>query len=179
MSTADIIIRPAVTADSEALCRLARQTMWEAFGPPHNRAEDVLAYLDEALTPDLTREELADPKARFLVAETAAGELVGYAKLRRQRPPRQLRGQQAIEIQRLYVAHNQVGTGLGRRLMDACRELARAEGFQVFWLGVWERNERAIAFYKKMGFSRIGWHYFQFGSERQRDYWMSNNLLET
>jgi len=44
------------------------------------------------------------------------------------------------------------------------------------WLGVWERNYRARAFYEKMGFEPFGFHYFQFGPERQRDLWLQKQL---
>jgi len=34
---------------------------------------------------------------------------------------------------------------------------------------VWERNPRAIAFYRKCGFAEVGTHTFVFGTDRQRD----------
>lgn len=122
------------------------------------------------------QQELGDGNNTFWVVVDAEQKLVGYAKLVKKRPPRQLRGQHAIEIQRLYVSEAQIGNGLGRQLMNQCLEQARQEGYQSVWLGVWEHNERAIRFYEKMGFQRCGWHYFQFGPERQRDYWMKKDV---
>ena len=60
--------------------------------------------------------------------------------------------------------------------MDHCLQWAQLAGYRAVWLGVWERNERALAFYRKMGFERFGFHYFQFGSERQRDFWLQKAL---
>mgnify|MGYP002777666694 CR=1 FL=1 len=174
----NVIIRIAGVDDVPALVGVSVQTLWEAFGPPLNLATNVEAYVSSAFTTERLGDELLDPAATFLLAETPEGQLVGYAKLRRHRPPRQLRGQHAVEIQRLYVLNERTGTGLGRLLMDRCCLLARQEGFEAIWLGVWERNARGIRFYEKMGFQRVGWHYFQFGSERQRDYWMSKSIRE-
>ncbi|KAA9349657.1 GNAT family N-acetyltransferase [Larkinella humicola] len=169
-------IRTATLEDAVALTDLAIRTMREAFGPPHNPAELVEAYIQEAFSVEQTRQELLDSQATFLVSISPEQEVVGYAKLRRNRPPRQLKGQHAIEIQRLYVLDSQIGNGLGRQLMENCLDRARREGYQVLWLGVWERNKRAIGFYERMGFQQCGWHYFQFGHERQRDYWMKKEV---
>jgi ribosomal protein S18 acetylase RimI-like enzyme len=156
-------IRTATPDDAIALNDLAIRTMRETFGPPYNPAELVEAYIEETFSVEQTHQELNDPKATFLVTISADQEVVGYAKLRRNRPPRQLKGQHAIEIQRLYVLDTQIGKGLGRQLMENCLNLARQEGYKAVWLGVWERNERAIAFYQKMGF--------------QRDYWMKKEVV--
>jgi ribosomal protein S18 acetylase RimI-like enzyme len=75
-----------------------------------------------------------------------------------------------IELQRLYVDNTLHGTGAGRLLMDSAMQLARDLGFQAVWLGVWEENWRAMAFYKKFGFERVGEHIFELGVEKQLDY---------
>ncbi|WP_229311154.1 GNAT family N-acetyltransferase [Larkinella soli] len=169
-------IRSATPADVKELTALAIRTMRDAFGPPLNPAEYVEDYIRKAFSVEQSRQELADPEASFLVVCGPEQELIGYAKLRRNRPPRQLKGQHAIEIQRFYLQEGRIGKGLGRRLMEVCLDRARNEGFGAVWLGVWERNHRAIGFYERMGFVRCGWHYFQFGPERQRDYWMKKEL---
>ena len=64
----------------------------------------------------------------------------------------------------------------GQLLMQHCLDWAYRKGYKVVWLGVWERNERALRFYEKLGFQRFGFHYFQFGSERQRDFWLQKQL---
>jgi ribosomal protein S18 acetylase RimI-like enzyme len=155
--------------------------MREAFGPPHNPAELVEEYVLSAITLPILETELADPRATFFIAETDQGEPVGYAKLRRHTPPRRMpepyrRANNAIEIQRIYLLQNQIGQGQGRQLIEYCFNWAIEQGFGAVWLGVWERNSRALAFYQKMGFERFGFHYFQFGSERQRDFWLQKQL---
>lgn len=157
--------------------------MREAFGPPHNSADLVEEYIQSAITLPILETELTDTRSTFFLAILPDGTPIGYAKLRRHSPPRQMpapyrRAGLAIEIQRIYLLNSQVGQGQGRKLMQYCLDWARSQGYLAVWLGVWERNERALAFYKKLGFSTVGFHYFQFGSERQRDYWLLKQLSE-
>lgn len=171
------MIRSATLTDIAQLTELAAVTMREAFGPPHNPAELVEEYIQSAITEPILAAELTDPNATFFVMEDETGALTGYAKLRRQTPPRRMpaayrqRGKH-IEIQRIYLLQRAVGQGQGRLLMQHCLDWAHSQGYQAVWLGVWERNERAIRFYERNDFVRFGFHYFQFGSERQRDFWM-------
>ena len=173
--------RHATTADLEVLLTLSAQTMREAFGLPHNPVEITEAYIAGAFTPGQLAAELADPRSTFLMAYTDENELVGYARLYRRTAPRRMpepfrRAGQAIEIERLYFLQTAIGQGQGQQLMDHCLDMARAEGYRAVWLGVWERNPRAMRFYERNGFVRFGWHYFQFGPDRQRDFWMMRTL---
>ncbi|GAB3991155.1 GNAT family N-acetyltransferase [Spirosoma daeguense] len=171
-----MLIQPATTADAAILTDLSVKTMREAFGPPHNPAELVEEYISQSLDETTLIQELKDARSYFFLARLADGTPVGYIKLRRHAPPRRMETRNAIEIQRIYLLQSQIGQGSGRQLMDFCLNWARSAGVEAVWLGVWERNERALAFYKKMGFERFGYHYFQFGSERQRDFWLQKQL---
>lgn len=170
-------IRLATEADSTSLTELAATTMREAFGPPHNPADLVDEYIHSAITEPLLAAELTDRRSTFFLLESAEKKLIGYAKMRRHAPPRQMTERQAVEIQRIYLLQAHVGQGQGRLLMEHCLSWAREQGYRAVWLGVWERNERALAFYQKLGFERFGYHYFQFGSERQRDFWLQKQLI--
>ena len=77
---------------------------------------------------------------------------------------------------RLYVLREWIGRGVGRELMQACLNEARQAGFRTIWLGVWERNPRAQAFYRKWNFRVVGEHVFQLGSDPQRDLLMERAL---
>lgn len=172
-------IRPATLADAARLTDLAATTLREAFGPPHNPAELVDEYITSAMTRPILEAELADPRSWFFLLEADDQTPVGYAKLRRHTPPRQMpqpHRHNAIEIQRIYLLQSQVGRGQGNQLMHYCLDWARAGRYGAVWLGVWERNDRALAFYRKMGFMPFGYHYFLFGSDRQRDFWLFKPL---
>ena len=156
--------------------------MYEAFGPPHNPAQLVDEYIKSAFSTVQMTGELNDPQSVFFLLEYNR-MAIGYAKMRRTKPPRQLpepyrKTRAAVEIQRIYLLAAYTGQGQGRLLMDHCLDWARQHQYQAVWLGVWERNERALTFYRKVGFKRVGFHYFMFGSERQRDYWLFKPLNE-
>lgn len=168
-------IRRATVEDVAVLTNLAATTLRQTFGPPHNPAALVEEYIADTITEPQLTHELADPRATFFLAE-ADGVPIGFAKLRRHAPPRRMTERNAIEIQRIYLLQTHTGRGQGRQLMDHCLQWAHSAGYRAVWLGVWERNERALAFYRKMGFERFGFHYFQFGSERQRDFWLQKAL---
>jgi ribosomal protein S18 acetylase RimI-like enzyme len=98
-----------------------------------------------------------------------ASEPMGYAKLRAGLPDPSVSGPNAIELQRIYVDRSATNRGIGAHLMQACLHSAQSAGFHTVWLGVWERNPRAIAFYERWGFEPVGDHVFRLGSEDQRD----------
>ncbi|MDB5242103.1 MAG: family N-acetyltransferase [Spirosoma sp.] len=161
------------------LTNLAATTMREAFGPPHNPAELVEEYIASAITQRILETELQDLRSWFFLVLADNDTAVGYAKLCKHTPPRRMplpHRRNAIEIQRIYLLQNQIGQGQGSQLMNHCLDWARRAGYGAVWLGVWERNDRALAFYQKMGFERFGYHFFLFGSERQRDFWLYKQL---
>ena len=48
-------------------------------------------------------------------------------------------------------------------------EVAKEQEKSSVWLGVWEKNDAALNFYKKLGFEAVGEHVFQLGDDPQRD----------
>ena len=150
--------------------------MREAFGPPHNPAELVDEYIASSITEQILKTELLDARSAFFLMVSPDGTPAGYAKVRKHAPPKRMKQRNAVEIQRIYLLQSQIGQGQGRMLLQQCLDWAKAQGYKAVWLGVWERNDRAIAFYEKMGFEPFGFHYFQFGSERQRDLWLQKQL---
>ena len=104
------------------------------------------------------------------------GRLLGFAQLRWGGAPECVVAGSPGEIQRLYVARDWHGKGVAQALMHACLEALRARGSDVAWLGVWERNPRALAFYRKSGFVEVGDHVFTVGTDPQRDVVMARPL---
>jgi GNAT superfamily N-acetyltransferase len=74
-----------------------------------------------------------------------------------------------VELERIYALAAFQGRGLGPALMQACVDLALMKGARTMWLGVWERNARALAFYAKWGFRDVGAHPFLVGSDDMTD----------
>jgi len=162
-------IRTPTPADAEPLAALAERTFRDTFAKD-NAAEDLEEYVRAAFTLDRIRAELADDTNTFLLAfGESAGRPLGYAKLRTGRADPSVTGPDPVELERIYVDRSALGSGIGAALMRATLDAARSAGHRTLWLGVWERNARAIRFYEKWGFSTVGDHVFRLGSDDQRD----------
>ena len=168
------MIRPAVAADAAALARLAERSFRDAFGA-ENSAADMDLHCRRHYGEALQAREIADPGRVTLVAEEG-GALAAFAQLRRDAPPACVAGAAPGEVQRFYVDRAFHGTGLAARLMQACFDALRLRGCRTAWLGVWERNPRAIAFYAKLGFVVVGEQRFLVGEDLQRDLVLSRPL---
>lgn len=168
------LIRRADASDAELLAELGAQTFTETFAAD-NRPEDMAAYLASAFTSARLAEELADPRAIFLIAEIE-GRAGAYAKLQAGDAPACVTQDAPVELVRLYAARAWLGRGVGQELMRACIEEARRGAHRTVWLGVWERNWRAQAFYRKWGFREVGSHVFMLGKDVQTDLLMERAL---
>ena len=157
-------------ATAAQLADLGRQTFQDTFAAT-NTAADMAAYLAASFGPDLQLAELQDRDTTFLLAHMQA-ELVGYAKLRDNSALGLPEGQDPagrLEIERLYVREDWQGTGLGAALMRGILALAEQLHCSAVVLGVWEKNDKARAFYQRFGFREIGQHAFQLGQDVQTD----------
>lgn len=167
-------IRPATTADAALLAELGASTFTETFAAT-NKPADMAAYLAAAFSPTQLAAELADPLAIFFIAEIAS-RAAGYAKLYAGAAEVGIAGEKPIELVRLYVGQEWFGRGVGADLMRACVAEARRRGHRTLWLGVWEHNARAQAFYRKWNFQPVGQHIFQLGDDAQTDILMARSL---
>ena len=113
------------------------------------------AYLDGAFAEDKLRKELADINSEFYFLYCDE-HLAGYLKLNEAPSQTDINDENSLEIERIYVSMEFQGTGLGRFLMEQAIAKAVKRGKEYAWLGVWEKNEKAIAFYRKNGFYEIG-----------------------
>ena len=169
-------IRSATSADAELLAALAEQTFRDTFADD-NEAADMEAYVRDSFSPDQVRTELDDGASTFLLAFVDGGERpAGYAKLRTGTTDPSVRGPDPVELERLYVDRSAIGHGIGAALMRASLEAARSSGHRTLWLGVWERNARAISFYERWGFETVGDHVFRLGSDDQTDLIMERSV---
>jgi diamine N-acetyltransferase len=168
------LIRLALRPDLPALTELAARTFYDAFVAT-NTPENMQAYMSTAFTVEQFTDEWEDALATFYLAELD-GQMVGYAKLFRPEPPDCVNERNAIELSRLYVAQDFHGHGVAPALIEHCFKAARREKFKAMFLGVWEHNPRAQAFYRKHGFARVGEHVFPMGDDPQIDWWMARAL---
>jgi len=168
-------IRIARAADAAALSELAESTFRDAFGAQNTR-EDMDLHCQRSYRPEVQAAEIGDASLETFVAEDR-GRLVGYAQVARRSQPACVPEPSAVELRRLYVRREHHGKGLAQELMEAVRTSAIATGSRLLWLGVWERNPRAIAFYRRCGFVEVGHQVFVLGTDPQRDLVMTLALL--
>lgn len=169
-----LLIRRGEAQDAALLAELGARTFSETFAVD-NTPENMAAYLAAAFAPQQLAADLVDPRCAFLIAETD-GTALGYAMLRSGLLPEPVTGGRPIELVRLYVLRDSLGSGVGSALMQACIDEAKRGNYQTLWLGVWERNHRAQAFYRKWNFCEVGTHPFQLGDDPQTDLLMQRSI---
>jgi ribosomal protein S18 acetylase RimI-like enzyme len=172
--TAAIRIRRAEEGDAAALAVLAESTFRAAFAES-NTAVNMQLHCAASYGEALQLEEIRDPRGETWLAEAHNG-LVAYAQLRLDAAPPGISAERPVEIQRFYVDAAHHGTGLAQQLMAHVLLRAQTGGFVVLWLGVWERNSRALAFYRKWQFEVMGEHTFNLGRDPQRDLIMCRDV---
>ena len=171
------IIRRADPRDALLLAALAATTFAETFLAA-NDPRDIAAYSAAAFGDAIQRAELLDARNIVLFA-AQGGEVIGYVMLRRDDAPTCVPAGETLEIARLYVVRQAIGQGIGAALMRAGLAEAESLGCDVVWLGVWEHNARAIAFYRAWGFRDVGSQGFQLGADLQTDRLMARRVVES
>ena len=146
----------------------------DSFGED-NTEENLHLYLKRTYSPESQLKELTNPVIVFLIAEIE-GHAVGYVKINLNSRDTSIKGLKTIEIERIYAAKEHIGKGVGKSLMEASIEEAKRRDCDSLWLGVWEKNRRAIEFYKKWGFKEVGTHMFMLGNDPQKDFVMELEL---
>lgn len=160
-------IREARSTDAKRLSDLAEATFRATFDAT-NTAEHMEPHCQSSYGEQIQAAEIADRGMVTLVSEDK-GRLIAYAQLRWGKAPDCVSAKNPGEIQRLYVVEDWHGKGAAQELMKVCIDEIKQHGSDALWLGVWERNPRAISFYRKFGFVEVGDHIFPLGGDPQRD----------
>ncbi|HEY3270789.1 MAG TPA: GNAT family N-acetyltransferase [Geothrix sp.] len=167
-------IRTATLEDAATLADLGARTFRETF-EAISAAQDMDAFLTQAYGEGIQRAELADPSrpARILEIE---GVPSGFLQLRLGHREPGVPGLRPVELQRIYLLRAAQGSGGGAALMTEAVDMAVAWGADTLWLGVWENNHKALAFYARQGFREVGEHIFQIGQQIDRDLILARDL---
>ena len=160
-------IRRGTAADAATLAALARDTFFDTFAST-NDATDMAIHLERAYGVPQQTAELTNPSITTLLVDDGV-ETVAYAQIRAGRAPTCVSGAEPIELWRFYVQRGWHGRGIAQALMARVVDQAVSGGAKTLWLGVWEHNHRALAFYGKCGFADVGEHVFLFGTDPQTD----------
>ena len=169
-----LVITKVTSEDISQLQSISRQTFSETFAAS-NTAENMDKYLAESFSTEKLRAEISNPNSRLYFAELH-GAAIGYMKLNFGRAQTELKDDNALEIERIYVLHAYHGNKVGQLLFEKAIQVAIEMEADYVWLGVWEKNERAIQFYKKNGFVEFDKHIFKLGDDAQTDIMMKLQL---
>lgn len=172
MDTTTIIV--AKPEDIDNLQKISQLTFAETFAP-YNTAEDMDKYLNENLSVSKLSSELRDNRSRFYFAICNTA-VAGYLKLNFGASQTEIKDRRAVEIERIYVSEEFQGKHIGQMLFDKAMENAEQTEADYIWLGVWEKNTKAIRFYEKNGFVEFDRHTFRLGNDKQIDIMMKKNL---
>ncbi|MEN5307771.1 GNAT family N-acetyltransferase [Chryseobacterium cucumeris] len=169
-----IIINKASAEDVEIVQSLGRQTFSETFAED-NTEEAMKKYLEESFNTEKIKSELNNPDSFFYIAWEEDNP-VGYLKVNSGEAQTELQDDTALEIERIYVKKSHHGKKVGQLLYNQALETAEQLGKSYLWLGVWEKNLRALQFYRKNGFVEFDKHIFRLGEEEQTDLMMKKVL---
>ncbi|CAK1240245.1 HD superfamily phosphodieaserase [Fructobacillus cardui] len=167
-------MKEVTAADIAALQDISRRTFAETFADD-NSAADLNEYLDTAYATDKLLAEVENPNSQFYFV-FHDDELAGYLKVNWGSAQSEEEGDASLEVERIYLLAAFQRLGLGRQLLNQAFDQANALGKSRVWLGVWEHNQNALAFYQKIGFTPFSDHVFQLGTDAQRDILMEKVL---
>ncbi len=148
-------------ADAKIVAMLGVVTFYEAYFE-QDAAGDLADYIAETFAVEKIADEIGGLSVTFLIAYRGE-KAIGYAKLIRDSMADGVNGKRPIELKRIYIVERVWGTGVGLALLNHCRILAKNEGFDTLWLGVWQENQRGQSFYRKHGFRKVGFINFPYG----------------
>lgn len=169
-----VLIVPAITAEVELLQQIAKQTFQESFGA-ENTPENMKHYLQESFSITKLSAELSNPDSEFYFA-MLKNQPIGYMKLNFRAAQTEVFNSRAVELERIYVLQSHQGQKTGSLLFSQALSAATEVKAPFLWLGVWERNTKAIKFYQRNGFNEFATHPFMLGDEKQTDILMRLDL---
>ncbi|WP_405082578.1 GNAT family N-acetyltransferase [Paenibacillus chitinolyticus] len=167
-------IKKCTLGDLRKLQEISHETFNETF-KHQNSSENMNAYLEKAFNLKQLEKELSCMTSQFFFVYFDK-EVAGYLKVNINESQSEKMGDETLEIERIYIKNKFQKNGLGKYLLNKAIEIAKESNKKKIWLGVWERNENAIAFYKKMGFVQTGAHSFYMGDEEQIDFILTQTL---
>ncbi|MEH7123690.1 GNAT family N-acetyltransferase [Bacillus sp. JJ1532] len=170
-----IKLKKCTHEDLQTLQEISIETFNDTF-KDQNSPENMNAYLERAFNLKQLEKELSNMSSEFFFVYFH-NEMAGYLKVNTNEAQSEEMGKESFEIERIYIKNKFQKHGLGKYLLNQAMEIAMDRKKKKIWLGVWEKNENAIAFYKKMGFVQTGAHSFYMGDEEQTDLIMTKTLI--
>ena len=168
-------IKKCTLEDLRVLQEISMETFDDTFND-QNSPENMKAYMERAFNLKQLEKELSNIDSKFFFVYFNE-ELAGYLKVNMNDAQSEKMDNESLEIERIYIRNKFQRKGLGQYLINKAIEIAVEQSKKIIWLGVWEKNEHAINFYKKLDFVQTGAHAFYMGDEEQIDIIMTKTLI--
>ena len=166
-----VSVKIALPDEVNLIAEIGRNTFYETWREV-NTEEDMQLYLKKSFNEKTIGDELSDTVNNLFFLARKGEQIIGYAKVRRDRTYEEFNGVRVLEIERIYVKREMQNKKVGKMLMYHCIEVAKAEHHQWLWLAVNTENLKAINFYKKYGFEVFGTKFFKLGNAEDQDFLM-------
>jgi ribosomal protein S18 acetylase RimI-like enzyme len=167
-----IDIRRGTLNDASLLSHLSTVTFLDTFRGTC-KDEEIEQFVQRHFNVDVIYKELQDKNDFYFIA-FANDQPAGYIRMKEEESDvAQIKKYKSIELKRIYVLKEYHDKKVGAALMHFVLQFAAEKNYEAVWLGVWEHNTRAQAFYKKWGFTDTGeTHDFPIGDTPQMDNWL-------
>ena len=162
-----LIFKRCTVADLDQLIHVSKSTFADAF-EKLNTPEDFKLYTDKAFNKSQIQKELVNPNSHFYFVYLE-NNLAGYFKINFNEAQNEQFNVPTIELERIYVVKDFQNKNIGNNILKEVLSIAQNHNTVFIWLGVWEENKKAIAFYKRHGFVVFGSHDFMLGTDLQTD----------
>lgn len=169
-----IEIRKVIIDEIDQLQIIGKLTFAETFSS-ENSEENMKEYLDKRFLTEKLKTELTDKNSEFYFA-ILKNKVIGYLKVNFGQSQTEIKEENSLEIERIYVLKDFHGKKVGQLLYDMAMKISKQRKVDYVWLGVWEENPRAIRFYEKNGFVEFDKHIFKLGDDEQTDIMMKLKL---
>jgi GNAT superfamily N-acetyltransferase len=168
-------IRLCRQGDEDALSLVGQATFLETFAGVLP-GSDIVAHCRGQHASEVYRSWLDSGAPVWLAEADPSGAPIGYLVLAPASLPVPDPGGHDLEVKRIYLLDRFRGKGIGKQLMIAAETHARHVGARRLLLGVYNRNDRAVAFYERFGFRRVGTRRFRVGAHDYDDFVLSMDL---
>lgn len=170
-----ITIRKATISDLETIQEISTQTFIETFAAV-NTPENMDSYIVENLNAQQLALEINNPESVFYLA-ILHKKTIAYLKINFGNAQTEIRSAQSMEIHRIYVLKEFHGKKIGQLLLNKAVKIGQESGVDAIWLGVWEKNHKAIQFYNNNDFVEFDQHIFTLGNDVQTDLLMELRII--
>lgn len=161
--------------DLDELQKVSKETFYDTFAA-QNTEQNMQEYLAKSYRLEKLSTELENKNSFFYFVLSDKNEVMGYLKLNVNDAQSEDDFENALEIERIYIRKSFQKQGLGKILYNIATTKATQLGKNRIWLGVWEFNQNAKAFYQHLGFEFVGSHTFNMGDDPQTDLTMVKEI---